>query len=126
MITYFNVYESDSELSMAFDKCRIHLSFVNFGEKYCKEDGNFDTKCRITMIIYFIFGESDSERGWGDFGHVRDGRQAGAIVENGVENKLPPIWGPASGIYYHQYEQSYSMNRTESCIKRRLIHLKIW
>ena len=79
----------------------IMITLVNFGQSYCKEDGNFDTKC---MIIYLIFGESDSERGWGDFGHVRDGRQAGAIVENGVQNKLPSIWGPASGIYYHQYE----------------------
>ena len=68
-----------------------------------------------TTITYFIFGESDSEVG--DFRHVCDGRQAGAIVENGVQNKLPSIWGRASGIYYHQYEQYYSMNRTESCIK---------
>ena len=65
-----------------------------------------------TTITYFIFGESDSEDG--DFRHVCDGRQAGAIVENGVQNKLPSIWGRASGIYYHQYEQYYSMNRTES------------
>ena len=68
----------------------IRITLVNFGESYCKEDGNFDTKCRITMILYFIFRESDSERGWGTLDTCVTGDRPG------------PSWKTGSRINYHQ------------------------
>ena len=99
----------------------IMITLVNFGQSYCKEDGNFDTKC---MIIYLIFGESDSERGRG-------------TLDTCVTGARPrPSWKTGSRINYHQSGDELleyiitNMNNILPCteltfIEMRIIHLKM-